>query len=56
MLVELRPNGSLERGQRLAQLGLDLGDLDLHLEQLAPGAEQAQEIHAGDCRPCNRQP
>ena len=47
MLVELRPDRSFERGERLAQLGLDLGDLDLHLEQLAPGAEQAQEINAG---------
>src|SRR5208282_4947115 len=43
MLVELRPNRSLERGKRLAQLGLDLGDLNLHLEELAPGAQQAQE-------------
>ena len=46
MFVELRPDGTLEQGQRLAQLGLDLGDLEFNLEQVSPGGNQTQQVHA----------
>ena len=45
MLVELDPDGPLERCQRLAQLRLNLGDLKLNLEHLTPGRNQGHVIH-----------
>ena len=42
MFAELDADGAFEGGQGLAQLGLDLGDLDLDLEHLAPGGDQGR--------------
>ena len=53
MLVELRPDRTLQQGKRLANLALDLGDLNLNLKQLrqAPARSGNPRRH---CRPCNR--
>src|SRR5262249_52600234 len=43
-LVDLAPDGPLQGGQGLAQLGLDLGDLDRDLKHLPLGREDRRDI------------